>query len=148
MCDIVAMGASRAFTCIYQLMDGTPHGNPTGRGGAESNFGIFDYQWRVKPAAQALVNVKNLSLDNNSKTSRQTCHPTLRVSGLTHAGMARPSLSVSKSDGSTFIVVWSEPNIWAAKTNKPITPTAWSDIVTLDFGRSHTMVNVILVQGL
>ena len=136
MCDIVAMGASRAF--IYQLMDGTPHGNPTGRGGAESHFGICDYQWRVKPAVQALANVKNLLLDNNSKNFTADVPP-YRVSGLTHARMARSSLSVSKSDGSTFIVVWSEPNIWDAKTSKPITPTPWPDNVTVDFGRSHTM---------
>lgn len=132
MFDLAAKGVYRAY--LYQLMDDTPDGDPTGNGGAEAHFGIFDYQWRVKPAAQALANVKNLLAD---KTDRFTPRvPAYQVSGVTQAGAAGSSLSVSKSDGSAFIVVWNEPQIWDPKANAPVTPSA--DPVTVSFGARYS----------
>lgn len=128
MFDAAVKGVYRAY--FYQLMDDTPDGDPTGNGGTESHFGLFDYQWHPKPAAQVLTNVKALLSD---KTTRFTAKaPTYRVSGLTHAGAAGSSLSVSKSDGSTFLVVWNEPQIWDPKANAAVTPP--DDKVTVDFG--------------
>ncbi len=128
MFDLTAKGVYRAY--LYQLMDDTPDGDPTGNGGAESHFGIFDYQWRVKPAAQALANVKNLLQDTTDQFTAKP--PAYRVSGVTNAGAAGSSLSVSKSDGSIFIVVWNEPQIWDPKANAPVTPP--TDPVTVNFG--------------
>ena len=130
--DAAAKGASRAY--LYQLMDDTGDGDPSGNGGAESHFGLFDYQWNAKPAAQALANLKNLLAD--STTNFTPAVPGYSVSGITNAGAAGSSLSVSKSDGSTFIVVWNEPQIWDPNANAPVTPPA--DAVTISFGGSYT----------
>ena len=77
--------------------------------------------------------------------SRICCHdtsdhftaklPAYRVSGVTNAGAAGSSLSISKSDGSAFIVVWNEPQIWDPKANAPVTPPA--DTVTVNFGGDY-----------
>ncbi len=131
MFDAAAKGIYRAY--FYQLMDDTSDGDPTGNGGTESHFGLFDYQWHPKPAAQALANVKALLSD---KTARFTASvPAYHVSGLTHAGAAGSSLSVSKSDGSTFLVVWNEPQIWDAQANAAVTPP--DDQVAVDFGGDY-----------
>ena len=128
MCDAAAMGTYRAY--LYQLMDDTPDGDPTGTGGTEAHFGLFDYQWRVKPAAQALANVKNLLADNSTDFTPQI--PAYTVSGLNNPGAAGSTLSIGKSDGSTFIVLWNEPAIWDVQTNAPIAPIA--NAVTVNFG--------------
>ena len=128
MMDLTAKGVYRAY--LYQLMDDTSDGDPTGNGGAESHFGIFDYRWRVKPAAQALANVKNLLRDTTTRFTPRV--PKYRVSGVTDTGAAGSSLSISKSDGSTFLVVWNEPQIWDPKANAPVAPPA--DPVRVDFG--------------
>ena len=131
MCDITAKGVYRAY--LYQLMDGTADGDPTGNGGAESHFGIFDYQWHVKPAAQALANLKNLLHDTTDRFKPAV--PAYHVTGVTDAGAAGSSLSISKSDGSTFLVVWNEPQMWDPKLNAPVAPAA--DPVTVDFGARY-----------
>lgn len=130
MCDSIAKGVHRAY--LYQLMDDTPDGDPTGSGGAESHFGLFDYQWRTKPAALALANVKALLRDGPARFAPVV--PAYSITGLTSAGSAGSSFSVSKSDGSTFIIVWNEPPLWDQITNAPVTPPA--DSVTVRFGKN------------
>ena len=132
MFDAAAMGARRAY--LYQLMDDTADGDPTGKVGAEAHFGLFDYRWRAKPAALALANVKTLLADTSARVTRRV--PAYHVSGVTQAGAAGDCLSVSKSDGSTFIVVWNEPQIWDPKANAAVAPPA--DRVTVDFGGSYS----------
>ena len=132
MFDAAAMGAYRAY--LYQLMDDTPDGDPAGNGGSEAHFGIFDYQWHAKPAAQALANVKNLLADTSDRFTPKV--PLYHVSGLSNAGAAGSSLSLSKSDGSTFIVIWNEPQIWDSQTNAAVTPPA--DKVTVDLGADYS----------
>lgn len=132
MFDIAAKNNYRAY--LYQLMDSTPDGDPTGTDGTESHFGIFDYQWRVKPAAQALANVKNLLADTTTKFTART--PVYKVDGVKNAGAAGSSLSISKSDGSTFIVVWNEPKIWDQSANSPVTPP--TNVVTIRFGGNYS----------
>lgn len=132
MFDAVALGAYRAY--FYQLMDDTLDGDPTGNGGAESHFGLFDYRWGLKPAAQAIANVKNLLADTSRPFTPKV--PKYSVSGLTHVGAAGGSLSISKRDGITFIAVWNEPPIWDPKTNAPVTPPP--DSVTVDFGGDYS----------
>ena len=130
--DIAAKHIHRAY--LYQLMDDTPDGDPTGEEGSEAHFGIFDYQWHPKPAAQALANVKKLLSDTPRRFIPKV--PAYRVSGVTDAGASGSSLSVSKSDGSTFLVVWNEPRIWDAKTNAAIAPLP--DRITIDFGGRYS----------
>jgi len=132
MFDAAAMGVRRAY--LYQLMDDTADGDPTGSSGAESHFGVFDYRWRAKPAAQALANVKTLLADTSVRFTPKV--PPYRVSGVTHAGAAGDCVSVSKSDGSTFLVVWNEPQIWNLKANAAVVPPA--DRVTVDFGGDYS----------
>ncbi|MGI4792461.1 MAG: fibronectin type III domain-containing protein [Janthinobacterium lividum] len=131
MCDATAKGAYRTY--LYQLMDGTD-GDPTGNEGSEAHFGIFDYQWQVKPAAQALANVNTLLHDPTANFTPNV--PAYQVTGVTNAGAAGSSLSISKSDGSTFIVVWNEPQIWDPAANAPVTPAA--DPVTVSFGGTYS----------
>ncbi len=132
MFDAAAMGAYRAN--LYQLMDDTADGDPTGSGGAESHFGLFDYRWRPKPTAVALANVKTLLADTSTRFVPKV--PMYRVSGVTQAGAAGDCLSLSKSDGSTVLVVWNEPQIWDSKANAAVVPPA--DQVTVDFGGDYS----------
>jgi hypothetical protein len=132
MCDAAAVGAARAY--VYQLMDDTSDGDPTGNGGAEAHFGLFDYHWHPKPAAQALANVKNLLSDTPKRFTTKV--PNYSVTGLTQAGAAGSSLALSKSDGSTFLVVWNEPPLWNAQANTPL--TAPNDMVTVSFGKRYS----------
>ena len=131
MCDFSARGVYRAY--LYQLMDGTSNGDPTGNDGAESHFGIFDYQWHVKPAAQALSNIKNLLADTT--TNFKVRVPAYSVDGVRNAGAAGSHFSISKSDGSTFIVVWNEPQIWDQAKNADVAPP--DDFVTVNFGGDY-----------
>ena len=130
--DAVAMGADRAY--VYQLMDGTSDGDPTGSGGSESHFGLFDYQWRPKPAARALRNLKTLLTDTSARFTPKV--PAYRITGVTNVGAAGDCLTVSKSDDSTFLAVWNEPQVWDPKTNAAVTPPA--DTVMVDFGGDYS----------
>ena len=132
MFDAASVGADRAY--VYQLMDDTPDGDPTGSGGAESHFGLFDYRWHPKPAALALGNLKTLLADTSAFFMPKV--PAYRVSGVTNGGAAGDCLAVSKSDGSTFLVVWNEPQIWDPKTNAAVAPPA--DMVTVEFGGDYS----------
>ena len=129
--DAASLGVYRAY--LYQLMDGTADGDPAGHNG-EAHFGIFDYQWHPKPAALALENVNHLLSDRGTDFTPNVS--AYQVSGVTNAGKAGSSLSISKSDGSTLIVVWNEPQIWDAKAKMPVTPPA--DPVTVRFGGTYT----------
>lgn len=131
LCDAATKGVYRAY--LYQLMDDTPDGDPAG-GNDEAHFGLFDYQWRVKPSAQALAIVKTLLADTTSSFTATI--PAYTVKGVTNVGTAGSSLSISKSDGSTFIVVWNEPQIWNPTTYAPVTPP--TDNVTVNFGRNYS----------
>ena len=126
--DLAAKGVYRAY--LYQLMDDSADGDPTGAGGAESHFGIFDFRWRPKPAARALAAVKALLGDTAAPFTPRV--PPWRVSGVTQAGAAGDRLAVAKSDGSTFLIVWNEPPVWDAQANTPITPAP--DPVRVSFG--------------
>ena len=130
--DIAAKGIRRAY--LYQIMDDTPDGDPSGKEGSEAHFGIFDFQWHPKPAALALANVKNLLSDTSRRFTPKV--PNCRVSGVDHAGAAGDCVSISKSDGSTFLVVWNEPQIWSAEANAAVTPPP--DRVTVDFGGRYS----------
>ncbi len=130
--DIAAKGVRRAY--LYQLMDDTPDGDPSGKEGSEAHFGIFDFQWHPKPAARALANVKNLLSDSSRRFTPKV--PQYRVSGVDHAGAAGVCISISKSDGSTFLVVWNEPQIWNAEANAAAVPPP--DRVTIDFEGKYT----------
>ena len=132
MFDLTAKGIDRAY--VYQLMDDTPDGDPSGSGGAEAHFGLFDYRWGVKPAAQAIANLKNLLHDTTTRFDPRI--PDYRVNGLTSSSAAGSSLAISKSDGVTFLVIWNEPPIWNPKANAPLTPPA--DHVTVTFGGTYT----------
>jgi len=132
ICDVAAKGIYRAY--LYQLMDDSSDGDPTGKSGSEAHFGIFDYLWRVKLAAKALANVNTLLADSSKPFQPKI--PAYQVSGVTRAGASGSSLSLSKSDGSTMIVVWNEPPLWDAQVNAAIIPTP--DKVTVSFGGRYS----------
>lgn len=85
-------------------------------------------------SAQALRNIKTLLADTSASFTPKV--PAYHVSGVTSAGAAGDCLSVSTSDGSTFLVVWNEPQIWDPKTNAAVMPPA--DKVTVDFGGDYS----------
>ena len=78
--------------------------------------------------------MKNLLADKTSNFTAQP--PQYTVSGITDAGAAGSDISISKSDGSTYIVVWNEPKIWDASTNTAVIPA--NDAVTVSFGGNYT----------
>lgn len=132
MFDAISKNVYRAY--LYQLMDGTADSDPTGKEGTESHFGIFDYQWRPKPAARALANVNALLADATTNFSPRV--PAFSVSGIANAGAAGSTVSISKSDGSTVIAVWNEPALWDSKANAPVTPP--NNLVTVNFGGNYS----------
>ena len=85
-------------------------------------------------SAQALRNIKTLLADTSASFTPKV--PAYHVSGVTSAGAAGDCLSVSKSDGSTFLVVWNEPQIWDPKPNAAVMPPA--DKVMVDFDGDYS----------
>ena len=131
MFDIGAKGVYRAY--LYQLMDDTSDGDPTGNAGTEAHFGIFDWQWHPKPAARALAVVKSLLAEKAARV--RAIVPRYKVSGVQDAGAAGSILSISKRDGSTLIVVWNEPQIWNHEKNVPVSPAP--NTIKVSFGKKY-----------
>lgn len=115
MFDLTAKGVYRAY--LYQLMDDTPDGDPTGNGGAESHFGIFDYQWRVKPAAQALANVRICS-----RTRLTSLPPSRRpIASAASRMRARRAAACQSARATAAYLLWSGTNRKSG-TRRPMRP--------------------------
>ncbi len=81
-----------------------------------------------------MANLKSLLADTTTDFTPNV--PNYKIAGMEQSGASGSSLTISKSDGSTFIVVWNEPPIWDKDKNETIVPP--DDKVTIDFGGSYT----------
>jgi hypothetical protein len=118
--DGFSLGVRRTY--IYQLLDAYPDRTQTNR---EAHFGLFDLDYRPKPAATALHNLVALLRDDDSARGSREPTAHVEVAGLPDTAN---TLALKKADGTTIVVIWNEPQIWdygAAQAipyeSKPIT---------------------------
>ena len=125
--DAVKDGSSGTY--LYQLMDAYKPGSPQG----DDGFGLFDENNKPKLAATGMHNLTAILADTGATASSFT--PTAldySVSGLPSTGN---SLEISKSDGTTDIAIWAEPQLWNGNTKTEVAaPTSTS---TLKLGAAH-----------
>lgn len=140
--DFMRLGGHRAMAYTLFNNPASTQSNVTTSG--EDNYGLFWPDLTPKASAivrrnlQDLLSLKNNADDPANLTDTQAFTPafdgsTLTVSGVTPAGGAGCSLVLPKSDGSTMIAVWGEPQNDTG--GNPITPPA--NPVTVDLGKSY-----------
>ena len=116
-------------TYLYQLMDAYKPGSPQG----DDGYGLFDENNNPKLAATGIHNLAAILADTGATASTFTPTPlNYSLSGLPSTGN---SLEMSKSDGTTDIAVWAEPQLWNAATKSEVAPS--SQIATLNLGAAH-----------
>ena len=130
--DAFADGASTTY--IYELLDNIAHPSNTD---LEDSFGLFLADGTPKPAAIAIHNLVGILADSGSTASNfsvSTFHPT--IAGLPSSANA---LALQKSNGSLYLVLWNEPQIWNQSTHTQVVPAATR--VTVQIGASPQAVN-------
>ncbi len=106
-------GFSRTY--VYELLDERPDSAVPDR---ESHFGLFDNQFRKKPAAIAIHNVTQLLRDSDATVDRKPVQPLdLDVSGLPKTGHI---VAIEKADGSIWLAVWNEAPFWDNQRGAPV----------------------------
>jgi hypothetical protein len=132
--DGVDLGAARIFS--YQLLDA--YADKTGSD-QEKHFGLFDVQYKPKPAATALRTLLMLIHDNGVTAQTFTPEPLgYKLDGLPATAH---SLVLQKSDGWRFILLWNEPDIWDEKQNQPIAVSPKAVILRLTARHAVVTVN-------
>ena len=122
--DLLKGGASMAY--IYELLD---EKSDPGMTDHEFHFGLFNYDGTPKPAAVALHNLTTILVDNGANASTfEAGSLAYTLSGLSNSGN---SMLLEKSDGSYYLSVWAEPEIWNPTTLTEIALPATSVTVTL-----------------
>ena len=125
--DAAKDGASGTY--LYQLLDAYQTGSPQGNDG----YGLFDTGNNPKLAATGIHNLTTILADPGASASSFT--PTAldySVSGLPATGN---SLAIGKSDGTTDIAVWAEPDLWNAATKSEV--AAPTETVTVNLGSAR-----------
>jgi hypothetical protein len=137
--DHFAVGGHRFM--LYELFDGN-----TGTSDPQDNYGIYKSdELTPKPSAIAMHNLASLlSLNDNwldpaNLSDIADFVPAysgagFSISGLASAGAAGSSLIMPKSDGSTIIAVWNEPEIDDG-SGVSLNPAA--DPIVVNFGSTH-----------
>ena len=130
--DSASQGLSKTF--LYELKDAYSPGSPQGNDG----WGLFDYTGAAKPVATAIHNLTTLMQDSGAQAT------TFTPSSFTYSIMGLPStgnsLLLQKSDGTNFIAVWNEPQIWNSATASEVaTP---DQFVTVKLGKTYASVKV------
>ncbi len=113
-------------TYLYQLMDAYKPGSPQG----DDGYGLFDENNNPKLAATGIHNLAAILADTGATASTFTpVALNYSVSGQPSTGN---SLEISKSDGTTDIAVWAEPQLWNASTKSEIAAPTTIETVNLD----------------
>ena len=128
--DNAQSGVAKTF--LYELLDAYAPGSRQG----DDGFGLFDYTGAPKLAATALHNVTTLLQDAGTGPVSSTV-PAFTLSGL--PATAR-TMTIQKTDGSTWVALWAEPQIWDMNAGTEI--AAPSSTVTLTTGATHTALAV------
>ena len=130
--DAAKDGISRTY--LYQLMDAYAPGSPQG----DDGYGLFDPSGAPKPAATALHNLTAILSDSGAADTTFT--PTPLAYTLTGLPSTGNSLEIQKSDGTTDIAVWAEPQIWDQSSQTEIAaPTV---AATVNLGAYYRTVTV------
>ena len=129
--DNFSMGVTRTY--LYELLD---EGADPGNTNSELHYGLFHADGTPKLAATALHNLGAiLATPGAAKNPAVTINPTLL--GLPETGN---SLQLTGKDGSSFLAVWDEPQIWNtdAQTERPVS----TNHVTVNLGKVVGSVRV------
>ena len=113
-------------TDLYQLMDAYKPGSPQG----DDGYGLFDSNNAPKPVATGIHNLAAILADAGSTAS------TFAPAALNYSVSGQPStgssLEISKSDGTTDIAVWAEPQLWNESTKSEVAAPTETETVNLD----------------
>ncbi len=121
-----------AQTYIYDLKDDGDDPQNTNR---EDHFGLFHYDGTPKMAARAFHNLAAILADRGPlAASLQPGKLALQISG----GPGILSVLLQKSDGSNYLVVWTEPKIWDAMRHMPAAQVP-SLAVNVRFDTAHDL---------
>lgn len=113
--DATLLGSRRTY--LYQLTDG--YADPTGIN-MEKHFGLFDHNFRAKPAAVALHNLM-VALRNSGGATTNAATESLVVK------VASPdpevaSLQVARPDGARAVILYRRTKLWDVYAKKPVVP--------------------------
>lgn len=122
-----AAKAGATHTDLYELMDAYRTGSPQGNAG----YGLFDQNNNPKLAATGIHNLTTILADSGTAASKTVAY---NVSGLPATG---DSLAIGKSDGTTDIAVWAEPQLWDRDGKRELSAPTSTATVKLD--GAHTV---------
>lgn len=122
-----AAKAGATHTDLYELMDAYRTGSPQGNAG----YGLFDQNNNPKLAAFGIHNLTTILADNGTVASKAVAYD---VSGLPATG---DSLAIAKSDGTTDIAVWAEPQLWDRNSKREL--SALTSTVTVKLDGAHAV---------
>jgi hypothetical protein len=110
--DSFSAGVSQTF--LYELLDELPD---PGNTNPEFHYGLFHADGTPKLAATAIHNLTTILTLPGSGSAAPALTP-----GFSGMPDNASTLTLSGANGSTFITVWAEPQVWntAAQTEKPI----------------------------
>ncbi len=122
-------------TYIYELLDNIANPSSTD---LEDSFGLFLADGTPKPAATAIHNLVGVLTDTGAQAATfpvPSFNPT--ITGLPPTANA---VALAKSNGTFYLLVWSEPSVWNEASHREIVPP--SAPVTIQLGGPARVVNV------
>jgi hypothetical protein len=120
-------------TDLYDLLDAYAPGSRQG----DDGYGLFDYTGAPKPIAIAIHNLTSILADSGDGTASNIAASNNSITGLPTTGN---SLLIAKSDGTTDIAVWAEPQIWDEATGTENLQPATA--VTVNLGAEYSSVEI------
>ncbi|SNB75461.1 Ca-dependent carbohydrate-binding module xylan-binding [Arboricoccus pini] len=129
--DVAKQGFAGAI--LYELADLFDRPGEEG-----SNWGLFDSDWKAKPAAVGLHNLMTILEDSGSTAASFTTDTfSYDLKGLPQSGN---TVVMEKSNGAHDIAVWAEPSLWNSTSRTEI--KAATSTVEVDLQHSYGTVKV------
>ncbi len=127
--DSFSLGVKQTY--LYELLD---EGADPGNTNSEMHYGLFHADGSPKLAAMAIHNMTSILGVGGAGVSA-AFRP--EITGLPESGR---SLTLTGTDGATFLTVWAEPKIWDTEKQAPIAAAAAQ--VTVELGAVAGSVSV------